>query len=151
MSRFLASDTFDDFFLESAVLKLATTYTIDGHINRDFYEDGDEAPEYALAGWALMRPMCLELIKGRHTPVSFRFVMCASPKMRQELLAGDEYSEARSAVSELVFIVGFKDGELTITTGAALSGFILDKSYERQWDGYIKSIIADAGLEFEDM
>ena len=34
MSRLLASDTFDCFLLEEAVIGTASTFTIDGRINR---------------------------------------------------------------------------------------------------------------------
>ena len=37
MNQLLAGDAFDCFLLEEAIISTANTYTIDGHINVDFY------------------------------------------------------------------------------------------------------------------
>ena len=146
MSALLASEAFDGFLLESADLVTANSYTIDGHINKEFYGDEEESP-YELSEWKSMRSVCYELIKGKHTPLGFKFVFCATPDKKSELLDG----EASSAVSNLVFIVKFKDGHITLTTGVALSGFLLDKSYEKVWDEYMKRFLDQARIEYEEM
>ena len=40
MSQLLATDTFDCFLLEEAMVKAANTVSIDGRINREFYIEG---------------------------------------------------------------------------------------------------------------
>lgn len=145
MSALLASEAFDGFLLESADLLTAYSYTIDGHINKEFYGDEEDIP-YELAQWKSLRSICYELIKGKHTPLGFKFVFCATPDKRAELLEG----EAAKAVSNLVFIIRFKEGRISLTTGVALSDFLLDKSYEKVWDDYMKAFLTKSGIEFEE-
>ena len=146
MSALLATEAFDGFLLESADLITANSYTIDGHINKEFYGDEEEVP-YELSEWRSMRSVCYELIKGKHTPLGFKFVFCATPDKKSELLDG----EASSTVSNLVFIVKFKDGRISLTTGVALSGFLLDKSYEKVWDDYMRKFLDQTRIEYEEL
>ncbi len=150
MALFLASDTFDSFLLESAELHVSNTYTIDGRINKEFYGDEKEDLKYDLTEWSKLRSTCFDLIKGKHTPLSFKFVLCATPEKKEELLSGEDFSMVRPMVSSLVYILNFKEGHVTLTTGAALSGFFLDKSYEKVWDDYIRKFISSIGLEYEE-
>ena len=153
MSRFLTSDTFDIFLLESAELNLANTFTIDGKVHKEFYGDNteSEAPKYELSPWEMLRGTCFELIKGKHTPLSFKFVMHSSPDLKNSILESPDYDGVRDMVSSLVFILSFRDGKVNMTTGAALSGFSLDKSYEKVWDEYILRFVTKAGLEFDEL
>ena len=153
MSKFLASDIFDKFLLDSAELKLGITYNIDGHVNKAFYSESDESelPAFDFSAWSEIRPKCFDLIKGKRTPLSFKFILCLNSDKKDELLSSEEYSEVRSLVSSLVMIIKFKDGAITITTGAALSGFSMDKSYEKLWDSYITAFLDSSDIEFEEL
>ena len=87
MSRLLASDTFDCFLLEEAVIGTASTFTIDGRINREFFagqapeEDetamssrsGQQSPSQEFRPWSELRGLCYDLIKGKRPPLFFRF------------------------------------------------------------------------------
>ena len=148
MAALLTSELFDTFLIESAELRTANTFTIDGHVNKEFYGEEDaDRQEYELSFWKNLRPVCYELIKGKHTPVSFKFILCLTPEKKDELLE----AELSAVVSSLVFIIRFSEGHITITTGAALSGFTLDKSYEKIWDEYVKRFLSTVGLEYEEL
>ncbi len=152
MAKLLASEVFDAFLLDSAEIAMANTYTIDGHINKDFYGDEDEAaPKGILTPWSEVRQRCFDLIKGKRTPLSFKFLLCLDGNKKDELMSSEEYSEVRSLVSSLVMIIKFKDGAITITTGAALSGFSMDKSYEKLWDNYVTTFLDSSNIEFEEL
>ena len=150
MSKFLASDIFDEFLLDSAELKLGITYTIDGRINKAFYSDVDETeiPSYEFSTWADVRPKCFDLIKGKRTPLSFKFVLSSTPDKKNELLS-ESYAEIMNQISSFVFMIKYSEGHVTLTTGTALSGFILDKSYEKVWDDHVKSFLTKAQIDFD--
>ncbi|MBE5844605.1 MAG: hypothetical protein E7302_10660 [Butyrivibrio sp.] len=151
MSKFLASDIFDKFLLDSAELKLGITYNIDGHVNKAFYSESDESelPAFDFSAWSEIRPKCFDLIKGKRTPLSFKFVMCTSPDKKNELLSSENFFEVKDQLSSFVFVIKYSEGHVVITTGAALSGFVLDKSYEKVWDDYIKSFLTEAQIDFD--
>lgn len=152
MSKLLASEVFDAFYMESAKITTANTYTIDGTIHKEFFgkEGESEAPTSPLSSWADMKSVCYNIIKGKHTPLGFTFILCASDAKKEELLVEADSPEALNAVSSLVFIIRFQDGAVTITTGTALSGFTLDKSYEKIWDEYVKAFLDSNSISYEE-
>ena len=79
MAKFLAGDDFDAFLLEQAVISTYNTFTIDGRDNRDFYSteewENKELRPYEFSTWKKVRPVCFDLIKGKHTPAAFHFVL----------------------------------------------------------------------------
>ena len=83
MSQLLISDTFDIFLLEEAVISTSNTYTIAGHINKEFYQEipmqekENSLPDicYEFRPWQEMKELCFNLIKGKRTPLFCKFVL----------------------------------------------------------------------------
>ena len=73
MSRLLLSPVFDRFLLVEAQISTGVTISIDGHFLKDFYTEEElEEKEYAdssFSYWEHLRPVCLNLIKGKKTPL----------------------------------------------------------------------------------
>ena len=83
MSHLLLMDTFDSFLLIEGEIMTFNTFKIDGFIQKNFYtseelEQMGTLPEYAY--WKQLREYCFSLIKGKKTPLGFRFVFSLSPK-----------------------------------------------------------------------
>ena len=95
MAQLLLRDTFDRFYLTEASVTTFGTFFIDGRLQKDYYsseelehEDFSQPWSY----WKQMRPFCLELIKGKKTPLSFKIVFqlqrpipksfCVNPELR---------------------------------------------------------------------
>lgn len=86
MNRLLAGEDFDSFLLEEASISTYNTFTIDGRQNRSFYsteewEDKEIRP-YDFSTWKTVRPICFDLIKGRHTPAAFHFVFASESRLQ---------------------------------------------------------------------
>ena len=78
MNKLLKSETFDNFLLQEAVITSAASYVIDGHIHDGFFSS-EEISELGLTGYRLLpfrflRGNCFDLIKGKKTPSSFKFI-----------------------------------------------------------------------------
>ncbi len=87
MSLLLGSNTFDTFLLEEAVITTNATISIDGRIPKGFYTD-EEREELSLVGlshlpYGQIREKCFELIKGKKTPVYFKFVFLLPKKITE--------------------------------------------------------------------
>ena len=76
MAKLLTEDCFDSFLLEKASVSCAVSYEIDGRVNPEFYQD-DETPDaaYLFLPWKSIRPVLFQMIRGKHTPLSFKFVL----------------------------------------------------------------------------
>lgn len=151
MNTLLKGVVFDEFLLEEAIIKTGNSYTIDGHINKEFYGDfvADEAP-YELSRWCDIKNVCFELIKGRHTPLGFKFVMQVRPEHTDALLSKNNSTLTSNQVA-FVMNIKFTDGITTITTASAIKTFSLDKSYEQIWDNALKLFLTSHNIEFEEI
>ena len=153
MSKLLSSDCFDSFLLEEARIKMAVSYVIDGHLNRDFYsseewEDASQRP-YELQPWSLMRGVCHDLIKGTKAPSAFSFVLHLKPEFIGRTLS-EVSADTVSAVQALVLNIRLDSTGLHLVTGVSMRGFSLDKSPDKIWDKTMERFLASKGINVSD-
>lgn len=153
MAGLLASDCFDSFLLEQATIITYNTFTIDGHLEREFYtseewEDPALRP-YDLSCWADIRPICFSLIKGKKTPVHMKFVLCLKPEITEKLLKSSDVEIPDNFVKDLVLTIRYGDGTMTCTTGVSFSSFLPDKTPERLWDRAFLQFLEQKGIGFD--
>ena len=77
MSKLLLSQTFDQFLLVEGSITTYNTFRIEGRLHKDFFTE-EEREEKGMASrdfslWKDVKPFCLELIKGKKTPLGFKF------------------------------------------------------------------------------
>ena len=149
MAKLLTTELFDSFLVEEVTIDTFNTFTIDGRIHKEFYKDSDEA-EGALnnefSNWAKIRPIALSLIKGKQTPLGFKFILHFSDSDKLALLQNADMDISPDQIS-LGINLRFSQGEVIITTGVSYNIFTLDKSAEKAWDEYIPSFLELNGIE----
>ncbi len=138
MNKFLRSEIFDHFLLQEGTITVAATYTVNGRISDGFYSNG-EMEELGLAGlsflpYGMLRNSCFNLIKGKRTPVSFRFVLLLSPENLSRTLAKTGSSFTENDVSGMFLNIHFQNGRLSLTTGVSYRIFSTDKTLDHEWD-----------------
>ncbi len=152
MAKLLTTELFDEFLVEEAQIDTFNTFSIDGRIHRDFYKDSslepDQIPSEEFSAWSKLRPICLELIKGKQTPLGFKFVLHSSEEQKNELLSHQDMDISPEQIT-LGINVKLSQGQIIITTGTSVSIFTLDKSAEKAWDDFIPSFLESNGIETE--
>ncbi len=152
MSKLLVSELFDNFLVEEATIDTFNTFHIDGRIHKDFYKNGADYDESnilsELSKWSDLKQISYDLIKGKRTPLGFKFVFHATDDIKRKLL-----SEADAGLMENQITLGlnirFTNSDVILTTGTAFSIFTLDKSIEKAWDSYIPSFLENSGISVE--
>ena len=128
MSHLLLSDTFDNFLFIEGEIVTFNTFTIDGFIQKSFYESEEEAGnDYAL--WKQLRELCFSMIRGKRTPLSFKFVFSLSPRNIAKLLQQKN--------------LDYQPGDVQ---GLYLN---MDKSLEREWDAMVPRFFDQKGIPFD--
>lgn len=155
MAHLLQKGTFDRFLLSEAAITTMVTYTIDGHLVQGFYTD-EEWEQLAAHGFSCIpfgrvRNICLDMIRGKKTPVSFKFVFLAPPAVVAELVEKSEVSFQTSDVEALSLNLTFRDGRLTATTGTSIRIFSMDKSLEQAWDAWNSNFLSDNKIEWSKL
>ncbi|MDO4803984.1 MAG: DUF5721 family protein [Lachnospiraceae bacterium] len=152
MRHFLVLDTFDKWCLSEGSLTTFCTYTIDGAWQRDFFDpDGTDAlQDRKLAPWGHVREFCFSLIKGKHTPLAFKFVFVLPEDEVQSFLASSGLSISPDEIGGLFLNISFRNKKLMLTTGTALRAFTMDRSVDSAWDAYVRDFLKKCGIEAED-
>jgi len=154
MNQLLAGDTFDIFLLEEATISTANTYTIDGHINTDFFPAEERTLEklpYDFQPWSEIKGLCFNLIKGKHTPLFFKFVFHLKPEKTAALFSQANSSFDISQLKALVLTVKYDGSKAILTTGSAYHTFVMDKEPDILWDKTVTKYLSGRGIDYESM
>ncbi len=149
MAKLLTTELFDDLTVEEATIDTFNTFTIDGRIHKEFYKSSDsteEIPDSEFSGWSSIRPIALSLIKGKNTPLGFKFILHLGEANKLSLLEKSDMDISPDQIS-LGINIKYSQGEVVITTGVSYSIFTLDKSAEKAWDEYIPSFLESNSIE----
>lgn len=152
MSQLLTSDTFDIFLLEEATISTANTYTIDGHINADFYPVAERTPKklpYELQCWSEIKGLCFSLIKGKHTPLYFKFVFHLKPEQAEALLKREHLSTTETQLKSLVLTIKYDGSKALLTTGTSYQTFVMDKTADVVWDRGLANYLSTKNISYE--
>lgn len=153
MNHLLVADTFDNFLLAEATISTANTYQIDGHINREFFTteelaDATQIP-YDFAQWKDQKLLCFNLIKGKRTPLFFKFVLHLKPEQVGKLLAAGNCSIPAEQIKALVLTIKYDGAQAVLTTGSAFQTFLMSKEPDTIWDKALQQFLSHKGIDYE--
>ena len=153
MGKLLLSQTFDNFLLVEGSVTTYNTFRIEGRVHKDFFtpEEIDEkqleSREFSL--WKEVKPFCLELIKGKKTPLGFKFTFQLSKENTAKLLTSSGITSIQPEnVSGLLLNVRYDSNGLQVITATNLSLFTLDKTLEHAWDDMVKRFLKQQEISF---
>lgn len=155
MNQLLIGDTFDCFLLEEAIIRTGVTYTIDGHVNREFYADVNTFDStnasadiatcpYPLQPWSEAKGLCFDLIKGKRTPLYFKFVLQVKPDC-----FGIFLSDIPEQINAPVLTIKYDGTKALLTTGTSYKTFVLDKETDRIWDTSLTKYLTEKEIPYE--
>lgn len=155
MHALLTTDTFDLFLLEEATISTYNTFQIDGRQNREFYSSEEwndpSIRPYEFTCWKELRGLCFDLIKGRRTPASFKFVLQLIPDYIEGILKNEDTLLTLNDIKSLILTLKYDGTHLTLVTGTSLKTFIPDKSLDSCWDRAIRRFLSKRGLNYEEL
>lgn len=145
MNHLLCRSTLDAFCVPELSLSTFASFHMDGHILKDYYTKEEYETLYKdrtpIARWKQLRPVCFELIRGNHTPLSFSIVLQLSSRAVESFLSETDTSFTVSDINGLFLNLRYKDNRLNAVTGTSLNIFSMDKSLEHAWDQKIQKFI----------
>lgn len=155
MNKLLLTDSFDYFLLEEGTIVTANTFHIDGHIQKDFYtkeeqEDQNLCP-YAFSLWKDIRPFCFQLMKGKRTPLSFKFVLLLMPKHMERILTGGDFIDHGNLVKAFTLAIKYDGSHITLITGLSTTTFLMDKTPEQLWDNAFLKFMGNKQIAWEEI
>jgi len=155
MNCFLNTQVFDDFLLEEATIVTYNTFLIDGHRIDSFYSKEElEDPAitvHPFSLWKDIKSVCFNLIKGKKTPVLFKFTLHANPEMALKILNDGNCQDASISLKALVINIKFENGSLNCITATSFQSFLLDKTPDILWDKAFAGFLKTNEISFEEL
>lgn len=153
MNKLLRSEVFDHFLLQEGMITGSVCYTINGQITKDFFSE-EEIEELHLEGcrflpFSMIRTNCFDLIKGKKTPSSFRFIFLLSPENMKKTITSIGSSYTPSDVTGMYMNLRYQNRQLTLTTGISYSIFSTDKTLDAEWDKMVMKFLKQHEIPFE--
>lgn len=142
-SKLFVGEVFDRFLVKEASITTFNTFSIDGTIRPGYYTKEEvealQLEEYST--WAMMKPFCFSLIKGKKLPGSFKIVMELSKEEKERFLSERELPFTSEDVKGLYINIRYEEEKLTCITGTSVSVFTLDKALDEEWDRAVKAFL----------
>lgn len=159
MKHLLLEDTFDLFLLEEATIRTANTYTIDGHINVDFFpleERNKTSIPYSFTPWSEARKLNYDLIKGKNTPLFFKFILQLKPEYMRQILGLNDSGTSRdstdnNAVQALVLNIRYDGTKAILTTGTSYRSFVMNRDADIAWDNALCRYLSNKEIGYEKL
>ena len=139
MNKLLISDTFDGMCLSEAYICTGCSYTIDGKLNTDFYNEDElnSMPSARYTSWKNIKPFAFSIIKGRKVPELLKITFVLPEAVVAKLILDTDLNFDPDCVNGLFLNVRYQDGSVTMTTASSLSTFTLDRSLDEAFERYI--------------
>ncbi|MCR5271408.1 MAG: DUF5721 family protein [Lachnospiraceae bacterium] len=154
MIDLLKSEYFDNFLLDEAYINTNASFYIDGTIQNGFYTDEDKE-ELSLSGlkklpYSYLKNNCFELIKGKRTPVSFKFVFLLPKQTVDEIKKSTAISFDDASVTNMYFICSYNDGKLFLTDGISYQTFVPGHELDKALDNYLKTFLNKLQIDYDE-
>ena len=155
MNQLLCTDIFDHFLLPEVTIKKDAVFTIDGHINKGFYSE-EELKEQGLVGlrvlpYSNLKPICYQMIRGRHTPAYFKFILMLSPENTSNILDQSLSGFTENDITGIFIKLTFHSGQIVLTTGVSYSVFSTNRTLEQEWDRLVQKFLYKHAIAYEEL
>lgn len=155
MGKLLAGELFDTYLLKEASVTTYNTFLIDGTINTDFFTqdelEEDSSWQASYTSWKKIRPLCFELIKGKRTPLRFKFILHLKEEEKNRLLTESDTTATSLDIQSFVAVIKYDGSVLTISTATAYRTFLPDKSADGFWDRYMIRFLSQNEIAFDNL
>ena len=144
---------FHPFLLNEGTITTSHTTTIDGALHKNFFTEEEQAAmklgDRDFSTWEEIKPMCFSIIKGKHTPLYFKFVFQLSRNDIEKFLNSSGIPMLTDDVFGLFLNITFDGTNLICTTGTSIRTFTLDKTLDNSWDIWIMTFLKEHGIATE--
>ena len=148
MKHLLLTETFDHFLFIEGEITTFSKFSIDGYLQKSFFED-TEQPNVEFSFWKQIRDYCFSIIKGKQTPLNFKFIFSLSPENTARLITQNQLDFHPEDVQGLYLNIRFDGTDLLCITGTSLKTFSMDRSLEQAWDKMVQKFFIQKEIAFE--
>lgn len=146
-------DSFDNFLLQEAEFKTFCLFSIDGATDRNWYTDEELEAEQveAYVAWKKMKPICLQLIRGKKAPQFFRLTFRLPPGEQELLLRENGSAGCDEGTGAFFLNLRFEKSELHCISLVSFKLFPPNRMAEESWDLWLRNFFEKSGLSVTEL
>ena len=152
-NKLFLGETFDRFLLTEAVITTFNTFSIDGRIQKDFFDTSQrellDQSGRSFSYWKELRSHCCSIVRGRHTPLSFKIVFQLPADQAAALIRDPESSLSPEQIQGFYLNIQYKNKALLCTTGVSLKTFFPGKKADLIWDDKVLQFFRQNQILFQ--
>ena len=150
--KLFIGDVFDIFLLREATIVTFNAFSIDGHIRQGYYteQELEENKIEELSSWAVIKPICFSLIKGKKLPGSFQITLQLSPEQVEKFLIHSQVGLTVDQVNGICMNIRYEDNVLYCVSGTSLNIFTLDRSIDIEWDEALRLFLRQQEIAYTE-
>jgi len=138
------SETFDNFLLTEADFVTSFTSRFEGRLT------GREEDAGEFTDWRTLRPIALQLIRGKVLPKSIHIVLKLNPENTIRTVNSLELGIDPETVSGLYLNIRYEEEVFTVVTGISYKTFSTDRLLDPAWGGVVRRFLMHHRLDFEE-
>lgn len=146
MSQLLLKPTFDQFSMIDGEVTTFNRFHVDGLIHKDFYEE-EISQEYSC--WGDLREHFFQIIRGKKTPLSFKFILSLSRDDFSSFLSENDLTFRPEELQGLYLNLRYDGTNLQCVTGTSMNTFTMDKTLDKTWDAYVLKFFSANEISYE--
>lgn len=124
----------DSYEFVSSELRTDMSYSLDGHINKEFFSDDEketlEITDAFYLPWRLAKEKIFNLIKGKKTPSHLKIVLKTNASETAAFLSSTSSAFHENDIDGLFLNIIFQENKLNVICGISYKIFTLDKTLE---------------------
>ncbi len=155
MSGFLKGTMLDHYQIVEGSITTFCTFTIDGNYQSEFFKEAEEESQEdssrQFAAWETVKDYCFSLIKGKRTPLMFKFIFYYPAEKVEALLKHYDITVPENESYGLCMNLRFDSNGLVLTSGVSKKTFSLDRSVDQAWDSYLNSFLKHYEIASESL
>lgn len=153
VKKLLTDNTFDSFLLTNAFVISDVTYSIDGRLNRDFFDTDEEGSltSQVYTTWEHARPHIYNVIRGKKLPLKFKLVFILSETNTMNMLEKYHVDIPMADIANLALNIYYDGTDIHVTSIATRNSFTMDKTLERVWDESLTAFFKYHGILLSDV
>lgn len=153
MAKLFQKEDFDHFAVREGQIQMAANFQVNGHRSHDFYTEDEltALPEPDFMLWQELKPLMFAMIKGSKTPQLLTLVLQLPKNNVQEVLADSGAKLLAEQIAGAYINIKFQAGELMVVTGVGFSSFVMDKMFEREFDGWVRKFLVEHEILFDEV
>ncbi len=153
MQLLFQTNALDTYQFVSATIQTDMSYSLDGHVNRHFFNDDELEALHLMDNqympWTIAKEKVFQLIKGKKTPSQLKIVLKCNDADMNAFLTSTHSSLNSNDIDGFFINILFQENKLNVICGISYKIFTLEKELETEFQANLITLFKSNNITCE--